>query len=255
MGDVNSTIKMLLASAEEDNKLTILYASESGSRAWGFPSIDSDYDVRFIYIRPREWYLSIERGKDTLSIQTDKVLDLAGWDIQKALHQIGKSNPVPCEWLQSPIVYTANDTIRDDLWDLCESYFSPRKYLHHYLGITRNAMKDVDADSEVKIKKAFYALRPLLAAMWVMERRSIPPMEFRKLLAGTSSTEIEERVVELLDLKKRSDESQTIKIDADLHRLITGYYGTCLEYADTLQDEFKGPDRLNEYFNELLNRA
>ena len=45
----------------QEENVTLLHAVESGSRAWGFPSPDSDYDVRFIYYRPLSFYLSLEK--------------------------------------------------------------------------------------------------------------------------------------------------------------------------------------------------
>ncbi|HEY9061562.1 MAG TPA: nucleotidyltransferase domain-containing protein [Pseudobacteroides sp.] len=61
---------------ERENSIRILYAVESGSRGWGFASKDSDYDARFIYIRPLEWYLSIEDKKDYIEYPIDDLLDI-----------------------------------------------------------------------------------------------------------------------------------------------------------------------------------
>jgi uncharacterized protein len=47
-----------LVEIKHEEQVEIIYACESGSRAWGFASADSDFDVRFLYIRPRDWYLS-----------------------------------------------------------------------------------------------------------------------------------------------------------------------------------------------------
>lgn len=59
----------------------ILYACESGSRAWGFASRDSDFDVRFIYLRKKEWYLSIDldRKPDVIELPIVDELDINGW--------------------------------------------------------------------------------------------------------------------------------------------------------------------------------
>ena len=70
-----------LQELEAENNVKILYACESGSRAWGFPSATSDYDVRFIYLRPVEWYLSIEQKRDVIEYPVENDLDISGWDL------------------------------------------------------------------------------------------------------------------------------------------------------------------------------
>ena len=94
-----------LIEIEAKNAIKIVYACESGSRAWGFPSANSDYDVRFIYIRPVDWYLSIYEKRDVIEYPIDEQLDISGWDLKKALQLLRKTNPPLLEWLGSPIVY------------------------------------------------------------------------------------------------------------------------------------------------------
>lgn len=90
---------------ERKENVKIIYAVESGSRAWGFDSQDSDYDVRFIYVRPLNDYLSLEDIKDTIDYELNDVFDINGWDLKKALKLLYKSNPTLYEWKASPIVY------------------------------------------------------------------------------------------------------------------------------------------------------
>ena len=70
---------------EADFEVKIIFACESGSRAWGFPSIDSDYDIRFIYVHKRDWYLSInvEELDDVIELPINNNLDFSGWNIRK----------------------------------------------------------------------------------------------------------------------------------------------------------------------------
>ena len=98
-----------LAEIEMEHDVRIIYACESGSRAWGVPSKDSDYDVRFIYAHPRDYYLSISPLRDVIELPIDPVFDINGWDIRKALSLLRKSNIRLLEWLQSPIVYVQSD--------------------------------------------------------------------------------------------------------------------------------------------------
>ena len=93
-----------LEAIESQNNVKILYACESGSRAWGFPSKDSDYDIRFIYIHRTEWYLRVDnsRLRDVIEKPIDDELDVSGWELRKALILFKKSNPAFIEWLNSP---------------------------------------------------------------------------------------------------------------------------------------------------------
>jgi predicted nucleotidyltransferase len=85
--------------------VVVLLAVESGSRAWGFSSKDSDYDARFIYLRRPEAYLSIRAPRDVIERRIVDEVDVNGWDLRKALGLLMKSNPPLLEWLQCPIIY------------------------------------------------------------------------------------------------------------------------------------------------------
>lgn len=122
---MQSEIMQRLYTIEKENNIKILYAIESGSRGWGFASKDSDYDVRFIYTHPTDWYLSIEDKKDFIEIPINDLLDINGWDIRKALLQYKKSNPTLMEWLSSPIVYMENYSTAQRMRELLPAYFSP----------------------------------------------------------------------------------------------------------------------------------
>src|SRR5689334_14501823 len=128
-------IKNRLFEIEHQEKIQIFYACESGSRAWGFPSEDSDYDVRFLYVRPSEWYLSIdvEEKPDVIERPITDELDISGWDLRKALKLLRKSNPPLLEWLSSPIVYLEKLSIADRMRKLVPEYYSPKACLYHYL--------------------------------------------------------------------------------------------------------------------------
>jgi hypothetical protein len=118
-------ILSLLAGLEAEHGIRILYACESGSRAWGFPSPDSDYDVRFVYAHPVEWYFSVEDLQDTLERPVSDQLDAGGWELRKALRQLRKSNATLFEWLQSPVVYREAEGFGEAMRELMHAYFSP----------------------------------------------------------------------------------------------------------------------------------
>ena len=94
-----------LDAVEREEDVRVLYACESGSRAWGFASPDSDYDVRFIYVHRPDWYLSIVDRRDVIERPIVDEYDLSGWELRKTLRLFRKSNPPLIEWLGSPIVY------------------------------------------------------------------------------------------------------------------------------------------------------
>jgi len=152
-----------LENIESDKDVQILYACESGSRAWGFASKDSDFDVRFIYLHPINWYLSISDKRDVIERNIDDCLDISGWEFRKALQLFRKSNPVLLEWLQSPIVYMEKYIAANKLRNLMSVYFSPKSCLYHYLHMARGNYREFLGGDQVWLKKYFYVLRPVLA--------------------------------------------------------------------------------------------
>ena len=146
-----------LAEIETRENLRIVYACESGSRAWGFPSVNSDYDVRFIYTRPVEWYLSIDEKRDVIEIPIDERLDINGWDLKKALRLIRKTNPPLLEWLGSPIIYYEKYSVVSQLRQFAQKYYSPSACLYHYLHMARGNFRDYLQGDVVWVKKYFYA--------------------------------------------------------------------------------------------------
>jgi uncharacterized protein len=178
----NVILDRLLA-LEQQYDVKILLACESGSRAWGFASPDSDYDARFIYVHKKDYYLSIDERPDVLGLPVDNVLDIGGWELRKALRLFRKSNAALYEWLQSSLVYTAQNNFVADMKELMPRYFSPRAAMHHYLSMAKRVVEFELAGPEVRLKKYFYALRPLLAARWIAERGDVPPIAFSQLRA------------------------------------------------------------------------
>ncbi|SJZ77993.1 nucleotidyltransferase domain-containing protein [Selenihalanaerobacter shriftii] len=196
-----------LKKIEEQEHVKILYAVESGSRAWGFPSKDSDYDVRFIYIRPVEWYLSIDKKRDVLEYPINNKLDISGWDLKKALSLFKKSNPAFIEWLSSPIVYIEEYSTIDKLRELNNKYFSIKSSIYHYLNMARGNYKDYLQRDKVKIKKYFYVLRPILACQWLEANKTVAPMDFEELLeTQISDMELYKEIKKLLKRKRVGEE-------------------------------------------------
>lgn len=246
-----------LSAIEEENNIRILYAVESGSRGWGFASKDSDYDVRFIYVHPVNWYLSIEAKKDFIEVPINDLLDINGWDIRKTLLQYKKSNPTLLEWLGSPILYRENFNAVQKMRDLLPEYFSPVHTLYHYLHIARNKFEEVMSTDQVKIKKYFYILRPVLACMWIEKKNTMPPMEFGKFMADQQLNEtLVNEIHKLLDKK-----TSGLEIDIEpKSQVIIDFLGSKIEYYELYlktirQDKNSGYETLNLLFRETLKEV
>lgn len=205
MRNIRQEILNKLLEIEEKEKVRVLYAVESGSRAWGVESPDSDYDVRFVYVRRREDYLKLEEQKDVIEWQLDEVLDINGWDLKKTLVQFHKGNATLFEWADSPIVYKTTEEW-EAVYESAKPYFSVKAALYHYYGTANSTFKQYLQEDEVKYKKYVYALRPLLACKYIEERHEIPPVKFEDLLKQSLPEKLREEIKEMLMIKAESDE-------------------------------------------------
>ncbi len=187
----------------------IIYACESGSRAWGMASADSDYDVRFIYAHPLAWYLSLEPGRDVIEEPIDERLDISGWDLRKALRLFGQSNPPLLEWLRSPIVYREMPEVVNPLRELIPTVFSPERAYHHYWHIARAAHKRFRTGKSPTLKTFFYILRPLLAALWVDAYETPPPITIQALAEAMLPPALHPELERLLTVKRAGGEGET----------------------------------------------
>ena len=203
-------IQEQLRRIEEAENIKILLAVESGSRAWGFASPDSDYDVRFIYIRRLEDYLRLDAIRDVIELPINDVLDINGWDLQKTLRLLHKSNPTLFEWFSSPIVYQKTE-FADKFRDLMMHYFSSKKTLYHYVSMAEGNYREYLKGDLVRAKKYFYVLRPVLACQWILDWGTPPPMLFSELLKTELPVELIDVVNQLLELKMNSPEIKLIK--------------------------------------------
>ncbi|AGK53439.1 nucleotidyltransferase domain-containing protein [Bacillus sp. 1NLA3E] len=192
---------------EKQFDVKVCFAVESGSRAWGFPSKDSDYDVRFIYVHKKEWYLSIDEKRDVIELPINDLLDINGWDLRKALRLYRKSNPPLTEWLQSGIVYYQAFSLVGKMKSIQGKVFSPQSAIYHYLNMAKGNYRDYLQGGKVKIKKYFYVLRPILACNWIEKHNTFPPIEFQVLLEDILEPgQLKQEVLTLLERKMSGDE-------------------------------------------------
>ena len=245
-------IKEKLNEIEKEENCRILLAVESGSRAWGFASPDSDYDVRFIYVRPRENYLKLERVRDVIELPINDELDINGWDVDKALKLLHKSNPTVFEWFSSPIVYKTTD-FAERFKPLMLRYFSSKSGLWHYLHMAEGNYREFLKGDIVKAKKYFYVLRPILACRWILEKETPPPMLFSELMESQLPDYLNETVSGLLALKVNSPEVKLIpKIDV-LNEYLDSSITEVKELIERLpQEPAQGWEELDKLFLSVL---
>lgn len=207
--DKAAEIRRRLAQAASDHDVQVLLAVESGSRAWGFASPNSDFDGRFIYAHRPDWYLSVtlEEQRDVIEYPITDDMDINGWDLRKALRLFWKSNPGFVEWLQSPIVYESRGCLRARCLELLPRVYSIERGVHHYRSMAKTNFRGYLQAPQVPLKKYFYVLRPLLSVRWLLAHRKPAPIEFGTLLQMTEAEPgLRLAIDRLLDLKRGSPE-------------------------------------------------
>ncbi len=255
---VEQRIHDKLSGIEAKHKVRILLSVESGSRAWGFASKDSDYDVRFIYMRSPEWYLSpfVESKRDVIELPIVDELDINGWDLRKAVKLLIKSNPALLEWFSSSLVYREEEGFRDSFASLLQSYYSPKAGFYHYLHMAKNNFREYLKGDYVKTKKYFYVLRPVLCMRWIEAHRTIPPLWFETLLGQTVREPLLlEATTQLLTRKKagfETDYDRPIPVISDFLRTELARLS---ESASTMDSYRKPSDEAERQFKEYLRAA
>ena len=246
-------IEDILREIEEKEHVKILHAVESGSRAWGFASPDSDYDVRFIYVRQKEDYLSLDTPRDVIEWQLDELLDINGWDLKKALIQFHRGNATLFEWSNSPVVYKTTPEW-SGIYGVARNYFSVKAAAGHYYGTANSTYCQYLQGGEVRYKKYFYALRPLLAGAYIQKYQCPPPVLFAELLEMELSDELRRGIGELLEIKMVSDENHIGKQIPVIQDYISEGINQLKAFADGTQDDKKYEwTALNEVFFESLS--
>lgn len=250
---MNDAILTALHEKERQTGCRVLLAVEAGSRAWGFASPDSDYDVRFLYVFPAERYLRMEPPEDTLS-WFDGDLDFSGWELRKALRLFATCNPSLNEHLGSPTVYHADAALLGPLQSLVPAYFQPGRVIHHYLGTAAKFTAPLRDSREVGIKKFFYILRPLLAADWAARSETMPPTEFSRLLADADLPgDVRLQIDALLAQKSRAAEKDTVMIPDALRAWTCANLDRLAEAAKGFaKPDFPGWEPLDELFRQMV---
>lgn len=235
---MNARIVAALERIQSEHSVRVLLAVESGSRAWGFASPDSDYDVRFIYAHPIDWYISITEHRDVIEEMLPGNLDVCGWDLRKTLRLFAKCNLALNEWIGSPVTYAESPEFRRQLATLVPAFFNPIAAMNHYCSMAERTLGENYADGRIGIKKLFYVLRPLYACRWIEHLQTQPPTEFDKLVDTEWTQPAEQEWVRELVLRKAAEkEAQPLELGADKARSIE----TELAHFKSLMTSLRAP--------------
>ncbi len=228
--EIVQSIQQHLTEIEQAHDVTIIQVIESGSRAWGFPSPDSDYDVRFVYAHPKDWYVQLEPRRDVIELPISDELDIAGWDLRKTFNLANKGNAVVHEWIQSPIVYRQHDCFAG-MKNLVARSFNSAAAFHHYRSMAKKAYADIQQSQNKKLKRFLYFARATLSAQWIAKEKTVPSIEFDALVEKLTDPDMTQRIRELVARKSRETESAVVDIDPTVNSLFVDMY-TRLEGVD-----------------------
>ncbi len=250
---VRSEIHQRLKAVEREHNLRVVFACESGSRAWGFASNDSDFDVRFIFVRPVEAYLKLRPPSDAFDLQGNDDFDLAGWDIRKTAELMRKSNSPLLEWLDSPIIYERDEAVSARLIELRDRYFDPKKSVYHYLSLAGGIFgKYLDGNPQPVRKKYLYAIRPLACIRYIEQHGCQPPTRFESVLEGIDlEGEVRNAIGQLVADKKASREIGVGASDPILNNWIT----TTLKHGQAIAESLSPNDISNHELDSMVAEA
>ena len=245
-----------LKTIEEEKNIKILLACETGSRAWGFPSPDSDYDIRMIYIHKKDWYLSLKEKKDSINLMYENNdIDITGWELRKALRLLKKSNPPLLERIQSPILYLYDEEFLSEINKISKGVYSKISTIYHYLNMSKKIFEEIENSNKYKLKKLFYALRTAVTCKWIMEKDEIPPIEFNTMLENLDLDEnLVKRIRELIILKADASETYLHSGETEVFLFIKGI----LELAEIKSKDLSAAkfdsEILDVFFRKSLNK-
>lgn len=243
-------IKECLKEIERKYDVYVLMAVESGSRAWGFASKDSDWDVRFIYSHRPEWYFSVDDQRDVIEEMFENDIDAVGWDIKKALSLLKRSNPSLMEWINSPIIYRSDEQFLTGIAALARKCFNPSKAMYHYQRVYVKHDERYLQKQGYPMKRYLYYLRGILACQWIGKYKTLPPVSFQELYEDiVENQKIKDGISELIKQKSSGKEKDM----SEVPQYLVDYYLPLADYYSNLVGKFR-PDINNDDLTERLNR-
>lgn len=254
-GSIEALICSKLKEIEEKHNVKVLHAIESGSRAWGFASPDSDYDVRFIYVHTSGYYLGLEPKSDYIDWELNETLDINGWDLSKALQHFHKSNATMFEWANSPVVYYTTSEWKK-IKESVQKYFACKSAMYHYYGTANKNYSEFLTEDMVKYKKYFYVLRPILACKWIEKKQCPPPVLFQELVDEVLEENMRKTVEELVEKKRKMIESEKGKCIDKLDSYIADNLLDFKRKVDSMKDDRNTDwNDINRIFRDIVTES
>jgi len=253
--EIEQEIQLRIDAAEKEHGVKVLYAVESGSRAWGFASPNSDYDVRFIYAHPKDWYVAVdlEEKRDVIEYPIVDEIDISGWDVRKALRLFKKSNPSFVEWLHSSIIYRDDGVFAETARSILASSYSIDKGIYHYRSMAKTNYRGYLRKPMVPLKKYFYVLRPLLSILWMEKEGTPAPIEFDKLrMLVETGSELDCAITELIERKKLALEREIAPAVPVINEFIVSQLKRLETYGGTELGKSFDYDELNVLFHRAI---
>ena len=238
---------------EQKEHVKVLYAVETASRAWGFPSVNSDWDVRFIYVHALPWYVSIAQNHDVIEYMSDdRIIDMVGWDLKKALTMMRRNASSISEWLHSPLTYCYDEVFLNRMLQLEKVCFNAKQGVGHYYGFARHMATEKITSQLTTMKYFLYFIRVLLACRWIEEKMTPPPVPFMELMQATVADEsIKTKLMHLINKKRAGMELDTTMIDNQLMEYAQHLYRYYTENIKHL-DLPAGKSNVEKEMDELL---
>lgn len=244
-------IRQILREIETKYNIKVLHACETGSRAWGFPSPDSDYDIRFIYRHERDWYLSLNNQKDTIEMFNGD-LDITGWDLRKCLKLLKKSNVPLVERFQSPVEYYSEEGFKKDFRKLIQEYYSPIASFYHHYSMATKFWEELKDKNEIRLKGFFYLIRSLLSCNWIIKDHDVLPMHIGGLVKYINN-DSRDYLRDLISLKATVGEKYLYQKDEKMQGVVLNLFDFIESKKNDLGANNKDYSLLNNFFIQSLN--
>jgi uncharacterized protein len=242
MTDVDALLRSVVAEQQDP----LLFATISGAHLYGFPSPDSDYDLRGVHVLPLREIVGLNPRRETIEISAVREgveLDLVTHDLEKFCRLLLRPNGYVLEQLCSPLVVQTTPA-HAALRALVPRLLT-RHHAHHYLGFAATQWRLFESEQPRRVKPLLYVFRVLLTGIHLMQAGTveanlvtlnelfrlpyIPELVARKLAGPEQST---------------LDEGDVVLFTAEYARL-----RGALEAArdtSTLPDEPGGRDAVND---------
>lgn len=193
----------------------LVFATISGAHLYGFPSGDSDYDLRGVHVLPIDDVIGLDIGTETVEkdgFHDELEIDLVTHDLKKFVELMLKKNGYVLEQLLSPLVALTSPE-HEELIALAPKCVT-KYHGHHYLGFAGTQWKLFSKENPPRVKPLLYVYRVLLTGLHLMRTG-----EIQSNLIILNDEEKLPYIPDLVDRKINGAEKETLSdADLDLHQ-------------------------------------